>query len=64
MNATLIHRSEAFAEDLPGYGAGDIEDDLADDRRGADTPLALLPWLTLAVALVGGSVMTLLVAPL
>jgi hypothetical protein len=63
MNATLIHRSEAFAEDLPGYGAGDIEDDPARDDAG-HAPLALLPWLTLAVALVGGSALTLLVAPL
>lgn len=63
MNATLVHRSEAFAEDLPGYGAGDIEDDPAHDDAG-NTPLALLPWLTLAVALVGGSALTLLVAPL
>lgn len=62
MNATLIHRSEAFAEDLPGYGAGDIEDDPVDGATEA--PLHLLPWLTLAVALVGGSMMTLLVAPL
>jgi hypothetical protein len=63
MNATLIHRSEAFAEDLTGYGAGDIEDDPADDDAG-NAPPALLPWLTLAVALVGGSALTLLVAPL
>ena len=62
MDATLIHRSEAFAEDLPGYGAGDIEDDPA--GGDSDAPLALLPWLTLAAALVGGSAMTLLVAPL
>ncbi len=59
MNTPVTYRSEAFAEDL----CGSADEDLAHDTP-ADPPLRALPWLTLAVALVGGSALTMMFAPL
>ncbi|MDZ7591802.1 MAG: hypothetical protein U5L05_14230 [Rubrivivax sp.] len=59
MDATPMPRSEAFAEDLPGY----TEEDPA-ETAAADAPLRVLPWFTLAVALVGSSALTMVAVPL
>jgi len=59
MDATPIHRSEAFAEDLPGY-----TDEVRAETAVSDTPLRVLPWFTLAVALVGSSALTMVAVPL
>jgi hypothetical protein len=59
MHTTPIPRSEAFVEDLPGY----TEENPA-ERPDAEAPLRVLPWFTLAVALVGGSALTMVAVPL
>ena len=59
MDPTPIHRSEAFVEDLPGYTPEDLAEPAA-----AEAPLRVLPWFTVAVALVGGSALTMVAVPL
>ncbi len=59
MDATPLPRSEAFAEDLPGYGEAEPAATAA-----ANKPLRVLPWFTLAVALVGSSALTMVAVPL
>jgi hypothetical protein len=59
MDTTSTHRSEAFAEDLPGY-----TDEAPAEAATGDTPLRVLPWFTLAVALVGSSASTMVAVPL
>lgn len=59
MDTTSIPRSEAFAEDLPGYADAEPV-----EAAAADTPLRALPWFTLAVALVGSSALTMVAVPL
>jgi hypothetical protein len=59
MPTTPFPRSEAFAEDLPGCA-----EENPTGRADADAPLRVLPWFTLAVALVGSSALTLVAVPL
>jgi hypothetical protein len=59
MDTTPIPRSEAFVEDLPGYAEEHLTGTAA-----AEAPLRVLPWFTLAVALVGGSALTMVSVPL
>jgi hypothetical protein len=59
MDATPMLRSEAFAEDLPGYAEAEPA-----EASAADTPLRVLPWFTLAVALVGSSALTMVAVPM
>lgn len=59
MDAIPIPRSEAFAEDLPGHA-----EEVAAEGATAERPLRVLPWFTLAVALVGSSALTMVAVPL
>lgn len=59
MHTTPIPRSEAFAEDLIGY-----TEEIPAERADSGAPLRVLPWFTLAVALVGGSALTMVAVPL